>query len=178
MNENMISIVFFIASVVLYFVYIWQEKRKAFLFKFFALRDRLYKAAIDGDIDENSIVFNNLLHLLNVTIAFSKEFNLSDFLKNLETEDLDKPSKNIEFFQEIKNQNEEIKDIARCFFENFLTLLIINKPPVYIIIQILVVWNKIGNGIKKKLPARPALIRELVNTIRSYDEAAEFLRTA
>lgn len=145
LNDQIISLSFLTISIVLFFVYLWQERKKVYLYRFFALRDQLNRAAIDNKIDEKSVTFLNLSFMLNITIAFSKKFKLSEFVKAMEKEKVKEPSDN-QFIEELKKQSPEIIEIAENFFHSFLGLMLINNPILFSIVQILY-WLRAIKGL-------------------------------
>ncbi|OGU36043.1 MAG: hypothetical protein A2068_03020 [Ignavibacteria bacterium GWB2_35_6b] len=136
MNNQIVTLIFFVAAVILYIIFLWQEKRKIFMYKFFALRDQLYRLAIEEKINENSTTFRELSLMLNVTIAHSKKFKLISFIRTLEERKISEPDKNKLFFKDLENQSDDVKRIAEEFFNNFFTLLIRNHPMLFIFIHI------------------------------------------
>lgn len=122
--------------LVLYLLYFIQERRKIFLFRFFALRDKLYLYAIEGLIDEKSKTFTQLSLLINTTIAFSKHFTLKRFSELFENNTLERPDKNLDFITDLQSQPDEIKELAYDFFNDFTLLLIRNHPVLYILIKL------------------------------------------
>lgn len=168
MDKETITIVFFVIAVVLYFLFLMQERRKVFMYRFFKLRDRLYHLAIEGKIDENSISFKTLTMMLNITIAYSKEFTLSRFIKALEVKKLDEPNKNEAFINDLVNQDAEIKKLAVEFFYDFVALMVRNNLVLTLLINVriqfksFIIWTpKIFNFYTKRF-----------ETAMSYKESA------
>ena len=166
MNNQLVTYFFFVAAVILYLIFLWQERRKIFMYRFYELRDELYRLAIEGKIDENSIAFKQLTQMLNITIAYSKKFKLVNFIKVLEDKKLDEPDKNKEFFDDLENQIIEVKNIAEGFFKNFFHLLIRNHPPLFIMLHIKFILNFIPT------------IQKQVATALAYKNSSEKIRIA
>jgi len=166
MNNQILTLVFFVATIILYFIFLWQERRKIFMYKFYALRDQLYHLAIERKISEDSITFKQLTLMLNITLAHSKKLKLSDFIKALEDKKLSEPDKNKQFFDDLEKQTEEVKRIAENFFKNFFRLLIRNHPLLYILIHVQFALNMIPSW------------RHQVFTALAYKKSEEKIRMA
>jgi len=166
MNNQIVTICFFVATVVLYLIFLWQERRKIFMFRFYSLRDQLYRLAIAEEISEESITFKQLSQMLNITIAYSKKFKLAYFIKALEDKKLSEPDKNKTFFEDLEKQSPMVNKIAEDFFNDFFRLLIRNHPPLFILLHIRFILKLI-----------PSLQRQVLTAL-AYKNSIEKIRIA
>ena len=120
MTSQFITIAFFVIAVVLYLIFLWQERKKIFNYRFYEIRDKLYRLAIEGVIKEDSISFMQLSQMLNITIAYSNKFKLYTFIKAMEEKKLSTPDTNNEFFKDIENQDIEEKSLQKDFLKTLL----------------------------------------------------------
>lgn len=164
MTKEMVTILFFVVAIVLYVIFLWQERRKIFMYRFYSLRDDLYRLAIEEKINENSITFKQLSMMLNITIAFSKKFKLKDFLKALEAKRLDQPHKNKAFFEDLEKQGKDVKKIAEDFFNNFFHLMVRNHPFLYVLIHVKFIMLIV-----------PEIFRQQVDTALAYKDSAQLV---
>lgn len=158
-----------IVMLSLFILNIWSERKKIFLYKFFALRDRLYRLAIEGKIKEGSISYKRIELLLNITIALHNKLKFKDYLRFISNKESNKPSSDY-LIKDLKKQDQEVIDIVVEFSSLFIKLLLMNSPFLWFALQVYLSLNRISHRARKIAESW----QTLKWTLNAYDSCEDF----